>query len=201
MLSAIVSRDLGFGRPLSKKELETINVARQDKRYLDEKAALEINKTLEKPTRLLSSTCTLVCTTRNIGLASIWHFMSHVSLKMWDVGDCLNDVYTQNYITFFDHSQGHATKTTGLSMQREFVSLQQGNKGTDLAGQIRGELSLIGQKYVSNKSLHPRRAVHRFATKYIQYVHHEPLLLRSSYRYYLEPLATATRATALLPFS
>ena len=49
MLSAIVSRDLGFGRPLSKKELETINVARQDKRYLDEKAALEINKTLEKP--------------------------------------------------------------------------------------------------------------------------------------------------------
>ena len=113
MLSAIVSRDLGFGRPLSKKELETINVARQDKRYLDEKAALEINKTLEKPTRLLSSTCTLVCTTRNIGLASIWHFMSHVSLKMWDVGDCLNDVYTQKYITFFDHSQGHATKLQG----------------------------------------------------------------------------------------
>jgi hypothetical protein len=29
MLSAFVSRDLGFGRPLSKAELETINVARQ----------------------------------------------------------------------------------------------------------------------------------------------------------------------------
>jgi hypothetical protein len=49
MLSAFVSRDLGFGRPLSETELATINAARQGKKYLDEKAALEINKTLDKP--------------------------------------------------------------------------------------------------------------------------------------------------------
>ena len=49
MFTAFVSRELGFGRPLSEKELATINVARQGKRYLDEKAAQEINKTLDKP--------------------------------------------------------------------------------------------------------------------------------------------------------
>ena len=49
MLSAFVSREFGFGRPLTNEELSRINATRIGKQYLDAQAAHDILKISDKP--------------------------------------------------------------------------------------------------------------------------------------------------------
>jgi hypothetical protein len=54
MLSAFVSQEFGFGRPLTNEELSRINATRIGKQYLDAQAAIDVLKTLDKPQLLHS---------------------------------------------------------------------------------------------------------------------------------------------------
>jgi hypothetical protein len=49
MISAFVSRDSGFGLPVSEIQLARINAYRQGKQYVDKAAAREILKCMDKP--------------------------------------------------------------------------------------------------------------------------------------------------------
>jgi hypothetical protein len=111
MLSAFVSRELGFGRPLSEKELAAINLAREGQKYHDEKAALEINKKLEKP----ALTETPFVDYLHIGMHNEGYWTGfHMALQFEDVVDCLKVICPGfEYLFLFDHSQGHARKRDG----------------------------------------------------------------------------------------
>jgi hypothetical protein len=49
MLSAFVSQEFGFGRPLTCEELMVINTTRFRKQYLDTQTAVEVTMTFYKP--------------------------------------------------------------------------------------------------------------------------------------------------------
>jgi hypothetical protein len=49
MISAFVSRDTGFGMPISDENLASINASRQVKEYIGKTAALEVSKSTRKP--------------------------------------------------------------------------------------------------------------------------------------------------------
>ena len=49
MISAFVSRDTGFGMPISDENLATINAIRQGKEYIAKTAALDVYKSTQKP--------------------------------------------------------------------------------------------------------------------------------------------------------
>ena len=49
MISVFVSRDSGFGPPVTEEQLQLINAYQHGKQYVDKAAALEILKTVKKP--------------------------------------------------------------------------------------------------------------------------------------------------------
>ena len=72
MISAFVSRDTGFGMPISDENLATINASRQGKEYIDKTAALEVYKSTRKPALTQSPFA--------IGTAFTWRFISKMLL-------------------------------------------------------------------------------------------------------------------------
>jgi hypothetical protein len=112
MLSAFVSRELGFGRTLTDDELVRINLERRiGKTYTDTQAATEILKTINKPVLKESPFVKYLF----IGANNEGYWNSfHMSLQFEDVVDCLLVLYPEFELIFlFDHSQGHARKRNG----------------------------------------------------------------------------------------
>ena len=111
MLSAFVSRDFGFGRPLTNSELQAINATRLGKQYLDGHAAYEVLKTYDKP----PLTCSPFVKYLFIGANNEGYWNSfHMALQFEDVVDCLKVLYPEfEFVFLFDHSQGHARKRNG----------------------------------------------------------------------------------------
>ena len=112
MLSAFVSRELGFGRTLTDDELVRINLERRiGKTYTDTQAATEILKTINKPVLTESPFVKYLF----IGANNEGYWNSfHMSLQFEDVVDCLLVLYPEFELIFlFDHSQGHARKRNG----------------------------------------------------------------------------------------
>ncbi|KAI2495738.1 hypothetical protein MHU86_18762 [Fragilaria crotonensis] len=110
MLSAFVSREFGFGRPLTEDELARINLHRQQSRatYTDTHAAMEILGTINKVALTESPFVKyLFIRANNEGY---WNSF-YMSLQLEDVVDCLQVLYPEFDLVFlFDHSQGHARK-------------------------------------------------------------------------------------------
>jgi hypothetical protein len=111
MLSAFVSREFGFGRPLTLEELTTINATRLGRQYLDTHAASEVTKTFDKPPLTDSPFVKYLF----IGANNEGYWNSyHMALQFEDVVDCLKVLYPQyEFVFLFDHSQGHARKRNG----------------------------------------------------------------------------------------
>ncbi|KAI2511392.1 hypothetical protein MHU86_3003 [Fragilaria crotonensis] len=112
MLSAFVSREIGFGRTLTDDELVRINSERRiGKTYTDTQAATEILKTLNKP--LLTESPFVKYLFIGANNEGYWNSF-HMSLQFEDVVDCLMVLYPEfKFIFLFDHSQGHARKRNG----------------------------------------------------------------------------------------
>ncbi|KAI2505686.1 hypothetical protein MHU86_8745 [Fragilaria crotonensis] len=111
MLSAFVSREFGFGRPLTDEELVRINATRIGKQYLDVQAANEVLKTSDKPQ--LSHSPFVKYLFIGANNEGYWNSF-HMALQFEDVVDCLKVLYPQfEFVFLFDHSQGHARKRSG----------------------------------------------------------------------------------------
>jgi hypothetical protein len=127
MLSAFVSRELGFGRKMTGDELTKINNERRiGKTYKDIQAATEILKTHQKP--LLTESPFVKYLYIGSNNEGFWNSF-HMSLQFEDVVDCLLVLYPEfEFVFLFDHSQGHARKRNGalnaLHMSKNFGGSQ-----------------------------------------------------------------------------
>jgi hypothetical protein len=107
MLSAFVSRELGFGQVFTADELTRVNKERQiGKTYIDLQAANKILKTHQKP--LLTESPFVKYLFIGANNEGFWNsFLT--SLQFEDIVDCLLVLYPEFKFKFlFDHSQGHA---------------------------------------------------------------------------------------------
>ena len=129
MLSAFVSREFGFGRVLTKEELDQVNAARQAvgrNTYIDEQAAKEVLGTINKSDLKESPLVKYLY----IGASNEGYWNSfHMSVQFEDVVDCLQVLYPEfEFVFLFDHSQGHARKRNGaltaLNMSRGYGGAQ-----------------------------------------------------------------------------
>jgi hypothetical protein len=115
MLSACVSRELGFGRVLTAYELTRLNNERAiGKAYIDPQAANEILKDTSKTSAHRITIWYLYIGASNEGF---WNSF-HMSLQFEDVVDCHLVLYPEfEFIFLFNHSHGHARKQNGHSMR------------------------------------------------------------------------------------
>ena len=127
MLSAFVSRELGFGRKMTGDELTKINNERRiGKTYKDIQAATEILKTHQKP--LLTESPFVKYLYIGSNNEGFWNSF-HMSLQFEDVVDCLLVLYPEfEFVFLFNHSQGHAQKRNvalnALHMSKNFGGSQ-----------------------------------------------------------------------------
>ena len=108
MISAFVSRDSGFGLPVSPEQLNTINLLQQGTKYIDKVAATQILSSVAKPPLKESPFVRdlLIGATKG----GYWNSF-HMALQLEDVVDCLKVVRPgYDFVFLFDHSQGHARK-------------------------------------------------------------------------------------------
>ena len=137
MLSAFVSREFGFGRELTITELEKVNEERRGihKPYLDTHAAMEILKSVHKPSLTESPFVKYpFIGANNEDIRNSYH----MSLQFEDVVDCLQVLYLEyDFVLKFDHSQGHGRKCDGalsaMHMSRSFGGAQQVMKDTTIS--------------------------------------------------------------------
>ncbi|KAI2491822.1 hypothetical protein MHU86_22728 [Fragilaria crotonensis] len=126
MISAFVSRDSGFGLPVTEEQLQLVNAYRHGKQYFDKAAALEILKTVEKPPLTESPFVRGLLIGASKG--GYWNSF-HMALQFEDTVDCLKVLNPDIDLVFlFDHSQGHARKKEGAldanDMSRSFGGVQ-----------------------------------------------------------------------------
>ncbi|KAI2489198.1 hypothetical protein MHU86_25404 [Fragilaria crotonensis] len=111
MLSAFVSRVFGFGRVMTKEELDQVNATRRAvgrNTYIDEQAAKEVFGTINKSD--LKESPLVKYLYIGAGNEGYWNSF-HMSVQFEDVVDCLKVLYPGfEFVFLFDHSQGHARK-------------------------------------------------------------------------------------------
>ncbi|KAI2500715.1 hypothetical protein MHU86_13743 [Fragilaria crotonensis] len=120
MISAIQSRETGFGVHIS--QLEEINEVRRGTNYVDVDAAMAIHG--QCGIRDLKESPFVVSFELGANNEGYWTY-NHMSIQFEDCVDCVKVLYPQfDFVSLFDHSQGHAKKlTNGLdaySMNRGY---------------------------------------------------------------------------------
>ncbi|KAI2498015.1 hypothetical protein MHU86_16452 [Fragilaria crotonensis] len=126
MISAIQSRETGFGVHISRIQLEEINEVRRGTNYVDVDAAMAIHGQCGK--RDLKESPFVVSFELGANNEGYWTY-NHMSIQFEDCVDCVKVLYPQfDFVFLFDHSQGHAKKlTNGLdaySMNRGYGGAQ-----------------------------------------------------------------------------
>ena len=114
MLSSFVSRDFGYGYPLSAQQLATVNEYREGKQYKDKNAALEVMHTINKCP--LTSSPFIQKFDYGINSDGFWNY-NHMVVQFEDVVDVLKALHgdTFEFLFFLDHSSGHdKTRPNGL---------------------------------------------------------------------------------------
>jgi hypothetical protein len=119
MVSAIVSREFGFGFVLTNEELSAINLLRQGKKYADEESATSLFGHAKKA-KLETSP---FIRSLEIGMRKegYWTY-KHMVIQLEDCVDCVRYVCEKRGWKFdigfeLDHSSGHAhTRPNGLSV-------------------------------------------------------------------------------------
>ncbi|KAI2509704.1 hypothetical protein MHU86_4686 [Fragilaria crotonensis] len=126
MISALQSRETGFGVEISRVQLEEINEARRGKTYVDVDAAMAIHSQAAK--KDLKQSPFVVYFELGANNEGYWTY-NHMSIQFEDCVDCLRVLYPHfDFAFLFDHSQGHAKKlANGLdayTMNRGFGGVQ-----------------------------------------------------------------------------
>ena len=86
MLSSFVSRDFGYGYPLSAQQLATVNTYREGEQYKDEDAALEVMHTINK--HALTNSPFIQKFDYEINSDGIWNY-DHMVVQFEDVVNVL----------------------------------------------------------------------------------------------------------------
>jgi hypothetical protein len=145
MISAFVSRDTGFGMPMTDQDLTKVNALRRGMHYIDATAALEVNKHTGKQPLTQSPFV------RNLLIGATkggyWNSF-HMAIQLEDVIDCLKVLRPQfEFVFMFDHSQGHARKKDGAldahSMSRSFGGVQPKMHSSTISGNCLGPFESI----------------------------------------------------------
>jgi len=123
MISAMQSRDFGFGLPMSASQLAQVNVAHANQPYIDKAAAMEVYRNTIKP----PLTMTPFLRTITIGVNNDGYWTSyHMAIQLEDCVDCLKILFPDfDFLFLFDHSQGHSKKRIG-SLQASHLNLKFG---------------------------------------------------------------------------
>ena len=120
MVSAFVSRDFGYGLPLSEHELQEINRVRATQTYRDSDAAEKVIGSARKIDRPLTSSPFSVTFEHGVNNEGYWSY-DHVMLQFEDCMDVLRFKFSYDYDFefFFDHSSGHDKKRAdGLCVEK-----------------------------------------------------------------------------------
>ena len=108
MLSALQSRETGFGIEISRVQRKEINESRRGKTYVDVDAAMAIHGQAAK--KDLEQSPFVVYFELGVNNEGYWTF-NHMAIQFEDCVDCLRVLYPHfDFAFFFDHSQGHAKK-------------------------------------------------------------------------------------------
>ncbi|KAI2500095.1 hypothetical protein MHU86_14362 [Fragilaria crotonensis] len=126
MLSAIQSRETGFGVPISRIQMEEINETRRGHNYVDLDAAIAVHGQVSK--KDLEESPFVVSFELGANNEGYWTY-NHMSMQFEDCVDCIKVIYPQfDFVFLFDHSQGHSKKLTGgldaYSMNRSYGGAQ-----------------------------------------------------------------------------
>ena len=127
MISAMQSRETGFGVEISQMQKDEINESRRGKTYVDVEAAMAIHGQATK--KDLKQSPFVVYFELGVNNEGYWTF-NHMAIQFEDCVDCLRVLYPHfDFAFFFDHSQGHAKKrANGLdasAMNRAYGGVQQ----------------------------------------------------------------------------
>ena len=145
MISAFVSRDSGFGLPITEEQLVRINAYQQGKQYVDKAAALEMFKSVEK----LPLTESPFVRSLLIGASKGGYWNSfHMAVHFEDTVNCLKILHPEfDFVFLFDHSQGHARKKEGAldvnNMSRSFGGVQSKMRSTTIVDGCLGPFDCI----------------------------------------------------------
>ena len=108
MISAIVSREFGFGMKIPEADLQKVNDYRRAKTYSDVLAAVEKRGTAEK--QPLSDSPFVVEFEYGVQAEGYWTY-DHMVLQLEDCIDVITVLYPQyEFMFLFDHSCGHDRK-------------------------------------------------------------------------------------------
>jgi hypothetical protein len=106
MISALPSRETGFGVEISRLQMEEINESRQGKTYVDVNTAMAIHgQAAEKDLEKSPFVAYFELRANNEGF---WTY-NHMAIQVEDCVNCLRVLYPHfDFAFLFDHSQGHA---------------------------------------------------------------------------------------------
>ncbi|KAI2490094.1 hypothetical protein MHU86_24490 [Fragilaria crotonensis] len=127
MLSALQSRETGFGVHISRMQMDEINETRRGTNYADMDAAMAIHGQVAK--KNLEESPFVVSFELGTNNEGYWTY-NHMSIQFEDCVDCIKVLYPQfDFVFLFDHSsQGHAKKLMGgldaYSMNRGYGGAQ-----------------------------------------------------------------------------
>jgi hypothetical protein len=108
MVSALQSRETGFGVHISEIQFNEINEARRGRNYVDVDAAIAIHGQATK--KDLKHSPFVVYFELGANNEGYWTY-NHMAIQFEDCVDCLKVIYPQfDFAFLFDHSQGHAKK-------------------------------------------------------------------------------------------
>ena len=121
MISAMTSREFGFGMQLSAEDLVKINKERENKKYSDEEAAVAVHGNSNKQ-KLTSSPFVIEFDYGKDG-EGYWDY-NHMVMQLEDCADAVRVLHlAYEYIFLFDHSCGHnKQRPDGLSVNRMIKS-------------------------------------------------------------------------------
>ena len=147
MYSAFVSREFGFGHPLTAQELDRINQYREGQQYLDVEAAMNVSKHND-PTKPKLTESPFV---KNFDYGSnqdgYWCYDTMI-LQLEDVVDCLRVLYGDRYefVFFFDHSSGHD------KLRPDGLNVNGMNKGFGGTQSIMRDSKIVDETYLGPHS-------------------------------------------------
>jgi DNA-binding transcriptional regulator YhcF (GntR family) len=105
MLSGLMSREFGWGFPMSPEELVMVNQKRLNENYLDAQSAIEKRGNAAKPP--LTTSPFVLEFEYGINAQGYWSY-EHMVMQLEDCIDCLTVLYPNiDFVFLLDHSCGH----------------------------------------------------------------------------------------------
>jgi hypothetical protein len=133
MVSALCSREFGFGLDLTVEQLAKVNERRQNKKYGDEEAAIYLLGSAGKKDLISSPFVRYL--EYGKGKDGYWRY-NHMVLQLEDCTNVFKVLYQQFDIVYeLDHSSGHnKEKPDGLTTSLSMLGWEHGGKQRSMRG-------------------------------------------------------------------